>query len=277
MSWLTDIVKVAVGVASVFTGGWTTVATVAAGWVLNQVTNSTKPEPAQSSPGGGGAGAATTVDPGVRQQIDANSSNYIPVVYGKTILGGKIFDAYLSDDQLTMYFAIAICERTSEYTINGEWLRGIAFENVYWNGQRCIFGAGSNDYSEVTALYDTGSGTTTSLTPNGDKSPVSVYLYNKGGRGSTIIRSLWSPGMGTGDGMMPWASTVIPDWTDDHKASDLVMAVIKMKYNKALNVTGLGNWAFEVNNPLNRPGDVLYDYMLNTRYGAGINAAEISV
>jgi hypothetical protein len=275
MSWLNDIVKVATTAVG-FIGGWGTVASIAASFVLNRVTNTTKPQPAQSSPRGGGADAATTVDPGVRQQIDANSGNSIPVVYGRTIIGGKIFDAYLSDDKLTMYFAIAICERTSEYTINGEWLRGIVFENVYWNGQRCIFGAGSSDYSEVTALYNDGSGTTTSLTPNGDKSPLSVYLYNKGGRGSTIIRSLWPSG-GTGDGSVPWASTIMPNWTDAHKATDLVMAVVKIKYNKALNVTGLGNWAFEVNNPLNRPGDVLYDYMLNTRYGAGINAAEISV
>jgi hypothetical protein len=274
MSWLTDIVKVAVGAAAVVTGGWTTVATVAAGWVLNQVTNSTK---ADAAKGNTSSTSATTVDPGVRQQIDANSGNTIPVVYGRTILGGKIFDAYLSDDKLTMYFAIAICERTSEYTINGEWLRGIAFENVYWNGQRCIFGEGSSNYAAVTALYDDGSGTTTSLIPDGATSPVSVYLYNKGGRGSTIIRSLWSGGSTNGDGSVPWASTIMPNWTDAHKATDLVMAVVKIKYNKALNVTGLGTWQFEVNNPLNRPGDVLYDYMLNTRYGAGINAAEISV
>jgi hypothetical protein len=54
-----------------------------------------------------------------------------------------------------------------------------------------------------------------------------------------------------------------------------VFAIVRVVYNKDKNVTGLGDLKFNVNNPLNNPGDVLLDYMTNTRYGAGITLEDI--
>jgi hypothetical protein len=57
--------------------------------------------------------------------------------------------------------------------------------------------------------------------------------------------------------------------------NDLIFAVVKVDYNREKNVTGIGDLLFHVDNTMKLPGDVLYDYMTNTRYGAGITATEI--
>jgi hypothetical protein len=57
--------------------------------------------------------------------------------------------------------------------------------------------------------------------------------------------------------------------------SDLVFAIIRLDYDAEKNVTGLGNVRFKISNSMTQPGDCLYDYMTNTRYGAGIDPTEI--
>ena len=57
--------------------------------------------------------------------------------------------------------------------------------------------------------------------------------------------------------------------------SELVFCIVKIKYNKEKDITSLGEMEFKLNNTLTLPGDVIYDYMTNERYGAGIDSAEI--
>jgi hypothetical protein len=57
--------------------------------------------------------------------------------------------------------------------------------------------------------------------------------------------------------------------------SGLVFALVSVTYNKERNVTSLGDIQFRLSNTLTKPGDVLNDYMRNTRYGAGLTDAEI--
>ena len=57
--------------------------------------------------------------------------------------------------------------------------------------------------------------------------------------------------------------------------NNLVFALFKVTYNKEQRVTSLGDIQFKLSNTLTQPGDVLYDYMTNTRYGAGIAARDI--
>jgi hypothetical protein len=56
---------------------------------------------------------------------------------------------------------------------------------------------------------------------------------------------------------------------------NLVFAVVSVEYNKERNVTSLGELEFKITNSMTLPGDVLNDYMKNTRYGAGLTDAEI--
>jgi hypothetical protein len=58
--------------------------------------------------------------------------------------------------------------------------------------------------------------------------------------------------------------------------SNLVFVIVRVDYNKDKNITGLGDLTFEIKNSMKLPGDCLYDYMTNTRYGAGIDAVGIA-
>ena len=57
---------------------------------------------------------------------------------------------------------------------------------------------------------------------------------------------------------------------------DLVFALIKVEYNKEKGITGIGNIEFKLKNSMTDPGDVINDYLTNSRYGAGIPAEEIN-
>ena len=72
------------------------------------------------------------------------------------------------------------------------------------------------------------------------------------------------------------AWSIMPGWTSAHTMNDLVFAIVKVEYNKEKNVTKLGKLDFKIRNSMTEPGDCLYDYMTNTRYGAGIDPQEIN-
>jgi hypothetical protein len=55
----------------------------------------------------------------------------------------------------------------------------------------------------------------------------------------------------------------------------LAFALVRVEYNKEKSVTSLGEIEFKMNNTMFEPGDCVYDYMTNTRYGAGIPESEI--
>jgi hypothetical protein len=64
-------------------------------------------------------------------------------------------------------------------------------------------------------------------------------------------------------------------WSSTDTMNDLVFAIVKITYNKDKSVTGLPEVIFDIENSMKQAGDCIYDYMTNTRYGAGIPAGEI--
>jgi hypothetical protein len=65
------------------------------------------------------------------------------------------------------------------------------------------------------------------------------------------------------------------NWDSTYKMQDLVFAVAVVRYNASKGIRGLGTLKFKLKNSMTQPGDCLYDYMTNTRYGAGIKPEEI--
>jgi hypothetical protein len=59
--------------------------------------------------------------------------------------------------------------------------------------------------------------------------------------------------------------------------NELVFALVKVTYNAEKNITNLPDFKFALSNTLTKPGDCLYDFMTNSRYGSGIPASEINV
>jgi hypothetical protein len=272
-NFLEDIID---GASSMFGGdglGSSLARTALAGYALNQITNSLAP--ADANKAAIDPTNAAAVDKGVRQQVDASTDNRVPVVYGSAFTGGKIFDAYMTEDGTTMYFALAISEVTGTYSLQNESLGRIKFEAVYWNNSRVVFDI---DNTTVLSLYDESSQSTVDLGGMVDPSGglIKIWLYNDGSRYSTLTTDRWSPGSTYPSGTA-WAFNVMPNWSPQHTCDKLVFAVVKVVYNKDKNVTGLGDLKFHITNPLNNPGDVIYDYMTNKRYGAGIDPQDINV
>jgi hypothetical protein len=199
------------------------------------------------------------IDKGVRLQIAPNAESKIPVLYGSAFFGGNITDAAMTNNNKTMWYCLTLSEKTGTVysTSTGS---DYTFNNIYWNDQRIVF---NNDGITVNYAVDRSGNIDRSLS-----GLVRVYCY-KGGRTAGVVPSGYT-------GTVPNAETLFPNWTSGtHAMSNLIFALVRVDYNREKNVTGIGNMLFNITNTMNMPGDCLYDYMINERYGAGIPAAEI--
>ena len=273
MSFLDDIVDVGSSVWDWATGSSMSagVARAAAlGYMLKEVQasiNKDNEKGTTSSDTGGGGTSTLDKDYGVREQIDPDTNNTIPVLYGQAFLTGSIVDAVLSEDNQTMWYCIALCEKTgpllSTYTAGSGFATDsfISFEAMYWNESKVNFRA---DGITATSLSDEDGNTSNDI-----DGLVEVYLYNNGSDSPAKFSSLSAPAA------IPPAYNLFPNWTTSHKMTNLVFAIVKVTYNKSKNITGLGNIQFKLKNTLTQPGDVIFDYLTNSIYGANIPFEEI--
>ena len=265
MSFLDDIIDVGSSVldfgktAAGFLGGSgigsVLARTAITGFALSQITKSiNKTNEVNTAP---------TPDPGVRLQIDPDPNNQIPVVYGQAVLGGVVTDASLTDDNLTMYYCITLCEKTGNTNLGAGAASEFTFKEIYWDGNRLVFDAA--DGVTVTGFVD--SAGTLCSTISGQ---VKVYCYG-GGSSSTYQKSP----TGFTVANTTNAYNIFPNWTSNHAMTNLVFAIVRVDYSAEKNVRGLADMKFKIANSMSLAGDVLYDYMTNTRYGAGIPSTEI--
>jgi hypothetical protein len=196
---------------------------------------------------------------GNRLQLDPDTENAIPVVYGDAYVKPIITDAFMTDDNLVMWFCLTLCEQTGNLLSTGD-ASTITFQRVYWNDFQVNF---QSDGITVASFSDDTGNTTTE--PNG---LIQIYPFSSGS-GNPVNFSINSSG-NTSD-----ANTLMPNWGSTHTMDDLVFALVKITYNKEKNITALGNLTFKLNNTMTLPGDCLYDYMVNTRYGCAIPPGEI--
>lgn len=199
------------------------------------------------------------IDQGVRLQAKPDAAAKIPVLYGSAFFGGNISDAAMTNANRTMWYCLVLSERTGNL-FSTSTASSYVLNNVYWNNQRIVF---NND--GVTANYTVDS---TGVIDRSISGLVRVYFY-AGGRTSGQVPQGYT-------GTVPNAETLFPNWTaGTHAMSNLVFALVRVDYNRERNVTGIGDMLFNVTNSMKFPGDVVYDYLTNTRYGAGISASDI--
>lgn len=201
----------------------------------------------------------STPDFGVRLQINPSADQKIPVLYGQAYFGGIITEAVLADNNKTMYFVLTLCEQTGNKISDGQ-ASSISFKNIYWNDQRIVFRADG-----ITADY------TLDRDGNIDRNIsglAKIYCYS-GSSTDPVVPE------GYTNGSLPTAYSIVPNWTSNHSMNDLVFAVIRIDYNAEKGTTELPTVNFNLVNSMSMPGDCLYDYMTNTRYGAGVPAEEI--
>jgi hypothetical protein len=256
MSFLDSIIDVGSSIWRSVTGPGTGAAIARAaslGLLLKEVTDSINKENQRPT-----ASRNNRPDPGVRLQVDPNPENAIPVVYGQAWLGGIVTDARMSANNQTMWFCITICEKTG-VKIDGS-PSVITFEEISWNGLKLTFKSDG-----ITALKVTDYEGNESTDIDG---LVRVYCYNNGS-GSPVVP------FGYTNNSLVSANGIMPSWTPEHTMDDLVFAIVRVDYNRDKNITALGDVKFKIKNTMSQPGDVIFDYMTNTRYGAGIPAEEI--
>jgi hypothetical protein len=248
--------------------GSTLLKTAVTGLALNQVTKSIgkSNDAAQyktssfstSNYSTSGGTTAPPVDQGVRVQTSADTNTKIPVLYGTAVMGGTLVDARMSDDNQTMYYVYALSEVTGNLMSTGD-ASVISFNQIFWDDQTITF---ESDGQTIQKTTDRNGKEDTSLA-----GLVKIYCYRNGSTVGALPQGY--------TGTVPNAYSVVPGWDTDWEMAGLVFAIVKVTYNKEKGVTGIGNVTFQLTNTLTLPGDVLFDMMTSTRYGAGIDAADI--
>jgi hypothetical protein len=192
-------------------------------------------------------------DPGTSIQLPPATDNKLPVLYGQAFTSGPIFDAAISNENKTMTYCIALSEETQTGTFS--------CSEIFMNDVKLVF-SGNTVVSHVDPNQSTDSNY------NGN---VRVNIYQGGSSGSDVI----FPSFGTGSSTA--ATSIVPHWGVNHTANNMVFAVLQIDYDAENGLTGLPQMTFKMNNTLNNPGDVLYDYLTSDRYGAGLSTSQIDI
>lgn len=199
-------------------------------------------------------------DQGVTVSVNPDPKNHIPVIYGSAFTSGILTDAYMDPNKRTMWFCLTVSEMTGNL-INGT-PSTMQFQQVYYNGLRLDF---KPDGKTVDIAYDDSGNSTNKLS-----GLIELYPFVNGSA-NPVNFATESAGNSTP------ATALFPTWTANHTMEGLVFVLIKITYDARQKISSVGDFKFKVANSMKQPGDVLFDYMTNTRYGAGIPQAEINV
>ena len=184
-------------------------------------------------------------DPGVKIQLAPDTANKIGVAYGRNFMSGPITDVAISNQNDTMHYCITLSEYVDggTYTVN----------QIFRDTANLNF-SGANVTSQVNK-------NSTNVAAIANKIRCRVYA---GGTGSA---NQVFPTTGAVD-----ATTMMPHWTNttNYSMEDLVFAMVEVDYDAGNSLTGLGSMTFDITNSVSNPGDVLIDYLNNSRYGCGL-------
>lgn len=199
-------------------------------------------------------------DQGIQVTVNPDPKNSIPVIYGTAFTSGVLTDAYMMPDNLTMWFCITLSEMTGNL-INGT-PSNFQFNEVYYNGLRLDFRP--DGFTIDRAYDDVGSST--------DKMSGLIAIYPFVNGSSNPVGFTTESINNTNA-----ANNLFPSWGANDQMSGLVFALVRVTYDAKQKISSVGDFKFKLNNSMKLPGDVLNDYMQNTRYGAGIPTAEINI
>lgn len=253
MSFIDKVVgfgKQALGFISGDSIGGTLARTALLGYALNRVAKSI-------------AKANQPKDMGNQLTVEPDTEYSVPVLYGTGYVEGKITDAILADNNRDMWVCMTLCEVTGNL-IDGT-ASEISFEELYIDGMRIGFRA---DGYTVSDIWDDSGNNSTQW-----DGLIEVYPFNNGSANPTGFTTESASNTAN-------AYDLMPNWSSTDTMDELVFCIIKYRYNSTqqAKLTSIGSSVkFKLSNSMTLPGDCLNDYMQNTRYGAGIPAAEIDI
>lgn len=249
------------GITNIFTGGGlggTVLRTVALGYVLNKVSSSATK---QNNIGTiSNVPNAPGIDNGVRLQVEPGANQKIPVLYGSAYFGGIISEAKMSNSNQRMTYVVTLAEQTGDLYSNSA-ATSYSFNSLRWNDQEVYF---QSDGVTIDYTIDRQGNKDESL-----NNLVKVYFY----AGDSTSSSQIFPDGHSGTAVNAYDQ--VPGWNSAYAMNDLVFAVIEVNYSAERNIKGIGDVKFQVTSSMNKPGDVIYDYLTDNIYGANIAVAEI--
>ena len=204
----------------------------------------------------------------IRQQVPPDPTAGIPLVYGDAYTGGRFCDAVLTTDQKSMYYVMVI----SCISPNGQF--SFDTSNFYYQDQIITFD--TTDQTKVVSLTDQAGNIDYSISGH-----LYISLYTSSQTGTiTPINTSNQPSavMSTANGIpsgQEWVSS-------GRQMNGTAFAIVQLVYNaNSLGTTALQPVTFHVSHYLNgtgcaKPGDVWYDYMTNTVYGAAVSSQFVS-
>jgi len=122
---------------------------------------------------------------------------------------------------------------------------------------------GAVSYVYTTTNVQKGRTTTTTVTG----SALNIYLYSNGSYSGFNTSSSAISVMQN--------SALTYQWDTSKTMSNCCFAIVELTYNTNFGLTGLQQMQFEVINPRNNAGDVIYDYLTSSVYGAAIPVGQI--
>ena len=154
---------------------------------------------------------------------------------------------------------MALCEQTGQQLSDSS-ASQITIKECFYNNQKLVFGSDG-----ITVVRG--------ITPEGESNDllngqISVYPFSGNSETPTNIGTKTV-------GNSANAYDLFPEWDSTKQMNDLVFVLLKMDYYPVGDIRGMGNWVFRVENTMDKPGDCLYDYMTNERYGGSIPVEEI--
>jgi len=198
--------------------------------------------------------------PGQKITLNPDMQNYIPVIYGEAYASGIITDAVMSNDNLTMWYCITISEKTGNL-IDGT-PSVMTFKEAYFDGMRLTFQ--SDGVTVDLAIDEEGN------TCDNYRGLIKIYPFNGDSDEPT--------GFSTESAQNNLSAyDLMPGWDIYDAMSELNFALVRVKYDADNAITDLKNLQFRMSNSCKDVGDVLYDYALNTRYGAGLPSTDVEV
>jgi hypothetical protein len=222
----------------------------------------------------------TGLDAGSRQMLSPATNHKIPVLYGSAFMGGAITDAVLLNNGTNynvMWTCLTISETTGKlFSTSAD--SAYTFNKCFRNTDQVIF---KSDGITVNNTTDSDGNTDDSMS-----GLIKIYMYAGSGASADQLAPAAASCVGntapTLSAVNAWDTGMFPNWVapvgtvPNDRMSDLVFALVRVEYNRDKNVTSIGDYQFNVSNSMTDGGDVIFDYMTNTRYGAGVRLAEIS-
>jgi hypothetical protein len=148
------------------------------------------------------------------------------------------------------------------------------FGDIYWGGKKVIFDG--TDTAKVVQLE------TNEATPQfDDKVNGKIYIYKfPNGSSSGISGGVTDAISLLSDLSIPadqrWNGSIYTTGGQSPTMDNLAFVVVKVYFDTNAGTQRLDSMSIELTNSLDKPGDALYDYMTNTRYGCAIDSSNVN-